>query len=87
MYFLVEAALARMNVLLSGYKEDYDIALSEDLENQINAERDTLKAMGVQDIASYESSALLNDLASEFEKTGDYIMNVVEARLGVDKNG
>ena len=74
-----------MNTLLSGYKEDYDITISEDLENQINAERDTLKAIGVQDIASYESSALLTDLASEFEKTGDYVMNVVEARLGIDK--
>ena len=85
MYGLVSAAIERMNTLLSGYKEDYDITISEDLENQINAERDTLKAIGVQDIASYESSALLTDLASEFEKTGDYVMNVVEARLGIDK--
>ena len=72
-----------MNVLLSGRKEDYDIALSEELEKQINAERDTLKSIGVQDIASYESSALLTDLASEYEKTGDYVMNVVEARMGI----
>jgi len=25
------------------------------------------------------------DLISEFEKTGDYIINVVEARLGADR--
>ena len=83
MYDLVEAAIERMNALLSGRKEDYDIALSEDLEKRINAERDTLKSIGVRDIASYESSALLTDLASEYEKTGDYVMNVVEARLGI----
>ena len=86
MYSLVEEALSRMNTLLAGRKEDYDISLSVELETQINAERDRLKMSGVQDIASYESSALLIDLASEFEKTGDYVMNVVEARLGVDRN-
>ena len=86
MYGLVEAAIERMNTLLGGRKEDYDIALSEDLERQINSERDNMKAIGVQDIASYESSALLTDLASEFEKTGDYIINVVEARLGVESS-
>ena len=86
MYSLVEEALSRMNTLLAGRKEDYDISLSDELETQINAERDRLKMSGVQNIASYESSALLIDLASEFEKTGDYVMNVVEARLGVDRN-
>ena len=86
MYALVEDSLSRMNTILSGRKEDFDISLSDELEAQINAERDRLKSTGVQDIASYESSALLIDLASELEKTGDYVMNVVEARLGVDRN-
>ena len=86
MYALVEDSLSRMNTILSGRKEDFDISLSDELEAQINAERDRLKSTGVQDIASYESSALLIDLASELEKTGDYVMNVVEARLGVNRN-
>ena len=86
MFTLVQEAMSRMNMILSGRKEDYDISVSDEIEARINAERDRLKVSGVQDIASYESSALLIDLASEFEKTGDYVMNVVEARLGVDRN-
>ena len=86
MFALVQEALAKMNILLAGRREDYDITISDDLEAKINAQRDRLKMSGVQDIASYESSALLIDLASEFEKTGDYVMNVVESRMGVDRN-
>ncbi len=86
MFTLVQEAMSRMNMILSGRKEDFDISVSDEIEARINAERDRLKVSGVQDIASYESSALLIDLASEFEKTGDYVMNVVEARLGVDRN-
>ena len=84
LYSLVGEALARMDTILSGRKDDYDIEISDELEGKINAERDKLKNSGVLDIDSYESSALVIDLASEFEKTGDYIINVVEARLGVE---
>ena len=83
LYSLVGEALSRMDTILSGRKDDYDIEISDELEGKINAERDKLKNSGVLDIDSYESSALIIDLASEFEKTGDYIINVVEARLGV----
>ena len=84
LYSLVGEALSRMDTILSGRKDDYDIVISDELEGKINAERDKLKNSGVLDIDSYESSALVIDLASEFEKTGDYIINVVEARLGVE---
>ena len=84
LYSLVKDALARMNEILNGRRDDYDIVVSDEIEGKINAERDKLKNSGVKDIASYESSALIIDIASEFERTGDYVMNVVEARLGVD---
>ena len=84
LYSLVGEAISRMNTILSGRKDDYDILISDEIEQKINAERDKLKNREVQDIVSYESSALIIDIASEFERTGDYVMNVVEARLGVE---
>ena len=84
LYTLVGEAITRMNTILSGRKDDYDILISDEIEQKINAERDKLKNREVQDIVSYESSALIIDIASEFERTGDYVMNVVEARLGVE---
>ena len=42
MFSLVEEALERMNALLSGHKEDYGIAASEEIERRINACRNAL---------------------------------------------
>ena len=89
MYDLVDEALTQMNVLLSGRKEDYDIKVSEVLEEKINACRAELKERNIRDldehVYSYDASTVYMDLINEFEKTGDYIINVVEARLGTDR--
>ena len=90
MYALVEAALARMNVVLKGPREVYDLTESEELELKINGLRNHLKKQNIVDLDNhtydYENGTVYMDLISEFEKTGDYIINVVEARLGVVRN-
>ena len=86
---LTEKALNRMNALLGGRKEDYDIAISRDLEARINACRNELRKENIYNIDnhlySYDSGTVYMDLVGEFEKIGDYIINVVEARLGAPK--
>ena len=87
MYHLVEEALLRMNEVLSGQKKDYDIAVSQEIEGRINECRNRLKQKTILDVDnhvySYDNGTVFMDLIGEFEKTGDYIMNVAEARLGV----
>ena len=84
---LVDDSLTRMNTLLYGHKDEYDIAESRDIESRINATRDRLKQQNADAmdnrVYSYDNGTVYNDLLSEFEKTGDYVINVSEARLGV----
>ena len=91
MFSLVDEALTRMNALLSGRKEDFSIAVSEDIERRINACRNTLKQQNIDNLDAqlygYDKGTVFADLIAECEKTGDYIINVVEARLGNPRNG
>ena len=86
MFALVEESLARMNELLSGRREDYTIAVSEDVERRINACRNLLKQRNIEAmdarVYGYDTGTVFSDLIGECEKTGDYVINVVEARLG-----
>ena len=43
--------------------------------------------MSINHVYTYEAGTVFMDLVTECEKTGDYVMNVLEARLGVDHNG
>ncbi len=91
MFSLVGDALSRMNELLAGRKEELDLALSEDIERRINACRNALKQQNINSLNAqlygYDKGTVYADLVSECEKTGDYIINVVEARLGAVRNG
>ena len=91
MFSLVEEALSRMNALLSGHKEDFSLAVSEDIERRINACRNELKQQNIDNLDAhlygYDKGTVFSDLIGECEKTGDYIINVVEARLGAARNG
>ena len=91
MFSLVDQALTRMNELLAGRREDYDITASEELENSINGCRNRLKQLNIsnldQHVYSYDNGTVFSDLISEFEKNGDYIINVVESRLRATRNG
>ena len=91
MFSLVDQALTRMNELLAGRREDYDITASEEIENSINGCRNRLKQWNIsnldQHIYSYDSGTVFSDLISECEKNGDYIINVVESRLRATRSG
>ena len=90
MFSLVDEALTRMNTLLSGRKEDYGLAQSEDVERRINACRNALKQQNIENLDAhlygYDMGTVFSDLIGECEKTGDYIINVVQARLGASRN-
>ena len=88
MYVLVDEALTKMNAALAGHREDFDLEDSFATEHRINDLRNNLKQKNIanldQQLYSYELGTVLNDLIGECEKAGDYIINVVQARLGVE---
>ena len=85
MYALIEEALTQMNTVLSGHREDYSVEPSIAIERRINEQRNMLKQQNVanmdQQVYGYDLGTVLNDLIGECEKTGDYVINVVQARL------
>jgi len=86
MFALSQEAGARMLEMLNGRREDFDFGPSEEIEARINQCRDELKDENLRNVDthvySYDSGSIYMDLINEAEKAGDYIINVVEARLG-----
>ena len=84
---LTDQALEQMNSLLTGRKESYDVNRSFNIENEINNYRNQLKSQNINDINnhlySYAVGTIYMDLINECEKLGDYVVNVVEARMGM----
>ncbi len=83
---LTDQSLTQMNVLLAGRKEAFDVNRSFNIENEINNYRNQLKSQNINDINSHEytyaEGTIYMDLINECEKLGDYVINVVEARMG-----
>ncbi len=83
---LTNNALSQMNVLMKGRKESFDVNRSFNIENEINNYRNQLKSQNIIDINNHEYTyavgTIYMDLISECEKLGDYVVNVVEARMG-----
>ena len=83
---LVNEAITQMMIVVSGRRENLTIDTSIEIERDINALRDKLQAESLRDVNGHEYSYVLgsiySDIIAECEKLGDYIMNVVEARLG-----
>ena len=86
MQHLVNEALTQMMVVMNGRRENLTIDASRDIENDINTLRDSIKAETLSDVNShtysYTLGTLYTDIVTDCEKLGDYVMNVVEARLG-----
>ena len=86
MLHLVNEALTQMMVVVNGRRDDLTIDASQDIENDINTLRDQLRAESLKDVNaqhySYALGTLYTDIISDCERLGDYVMNVVEARLG-----
>ncbi|MBQ4393039.1 MAG: Na/Pi cotransporter family protein [Prevotella sp.] len=83
---LADNALTEMNHLMGGRKESYDVNRTFNIENEINNFRNQLKAQNIVDINNhsytYAEGTVYMDLVNECEKLGDYVVNVVEARMG-----
>ena len=83
---LTDTALTQMNALMSGRKEAFDVNRTLNTENEINNFRNQLKSQNIYDVNShkytYAVGTIYMDLINECEKLGDYVVNVVEARMG-----
>ena len=86
MFRVVNEAVVQMIVVVSGRRKDLSLDESLAIESDINALRDQLRAETVTGVNSHQYSyalgTLYNDIVADCEKIGDYVMNVVEARLG-----
>lgn len=84
---LTDNALTQMNITLVGHKGDNDANLSFNVENEINNYRNQLKSQNINDVNNhlytYAIGTMYMDIIQECEKLGDYVVNVVEARMGV----
>ena len=84
---LTDNALTQMNITLVGHKVDNDANLSFNIENEINNYRNQLKSQNINDVNNhlytYAIGTMYMDIIQECEKLGDYVVNVVEARMGV----
>ncbi len=82
---LTDTALAQMNTLMAGRKEAFNVNRTFNIENEINNFRNQLKSQNINDINNhkytYAVGTIYMDLINECEKLGDYVVNVVEARM------
>ncbi len=83
---LTDEALTQMNRLLNGRKEAFDVNRTFNIENEINNYRNQLKSQNINDVNNHEYTyavgTIYMDIVNECEKLGDYVVNVVEARMG-----
>ncbi|MBQ3926556.1 MAG: Na/Pi cotransporter family protein [Bacteroidaceae bacterium] len=88
---LTDQSLSEMNRLMGGRKESYDVNRTFNIENEINNFRNQLKSQNINDINNhkytYAVGTIYMDLINECEKLGDYVVNVVEARMGTRLKG
>ena len=86
MFRLVNEALVQMIIVVTGRREDLLLDDSISIENDINELRDRLRIDTVVGVNlhkySYSLGTLYTDIVADCEKIGDYVMNIVEARLG-----
>jgi len=84
---LTDQTLSQMNRLMMGRKETFDVNRTFNIEHEINNFRDQLKSQNINDINNhqytYAVGTIYMDLINECEKLGDYVVNVVEARMGL----
>ena len=83
---LTDNALTLMNQLMTGRKEAFNVNRTFNVENEINNYRNQLKQQNIIDVNNHEYTyavgTIYMDLINECEKLADYVVNVVEARMG-----
>ena len=84
---LTDQSLSQMNRLMLGRKESFDVNHSFNIEHEINNYRNQLKQQNIVDINNHEYTyavgTIYMDIINECEKLGDYVVTVVEARMGL----
>ena len=84
---LTDQSLSQMNRLMLGRKESFDVNRSFNIEHEINNYRNQLKTQNITDVNNHEYTyavgTIYMDLINECEKLADYVVNVVEARMGL----
>ena len=87
MFELTDDALTQMNRILVGHRQDNDVNRSFNIETEINNYRNQLRSQNINDVNdhkyTYAIGTMYMDIIQECEKLGDYVVNVVEARMGV----
>ncbi len=82
-------ALSQMNEVMAGQNGDHAIRDTYRIENEINQLRRSLNDENMRGVDEgdydYTVYTLFADMVNECEKLGDYVVNVVEARLGMIK--
>ena len=83
---LLEEALTQMNLVLASPRGQVGLGKSAYIEACINECRNRLKQENIdaldKHLYGYDHGTVFMDLIGECEKTGDYVINVVEARVG-----
>ena len=86
MMTLCEKAIEQMRFTMHGHRRQHTIDETYHLENGINQMRNRLKTDNIRAVNEHEhdyaTGAIFSDMVGELEKLGDYVVNVVEARLG-----
>jgi phosphate:Na+ symporter len=87
---LTDDALSQMNAMFKIHRENFDPNHSFNIENEINNYRNQLKNQNITDVNNhlytYGVSTMYMDIVQECETLGDYVVNVVEARMGIKQN-
>lgn len=83
---LTDDALSQMNIMLAGRRDSLDANRSFNIENELNNYRTQLKSQNISDVNdhkyTYAIGTMYMDIIQECERLGDYVVNVVEARMG-----
>lgn len=87
MFKLTDAALTQMNYTFQHNREKVDVNKSFEIENNINDLRERLRDQNIDDVNdhkySYDLGTAYIDIIQECEKLGDYVINVVQARMNL----
>jgi len=80
-------ALNQMSKVMNGYSEELNANETYRIDNEIGKMHDLQKEYNIKAVNDraydYTVGSLFGDLVEEFQNLGDYIVNVVEARLGI----
>ena len=83
---LTNDALTQMNNIMTGHSREHDIKDTFRIENELNQLRNRLKTENIRSVNEHEYDYAIGtaytDLVNECEKLGDYVVNVVQARMG-----